>query len=595
MSGIDFRAYDLKQLCSILRKNRKRSPLVHLQGAAGRERAQNTARTIGFWQQLTKSLSGPKDIPVVPYSLYRQYQRSGSRTEHESAVNKRYIACRNQCLAVWLDHPQADRDYAQDLIWAVCDQHTWLMPAHEQCQIELGSVALMLLLAEMMHLMGEHLDAEVVERVHQCIQERGLRRYYASANTDSWHTSSNNWNLVCNGGMIRLALLELHEPQEQANLIHRALNNMTYALEGFSDDGGCDEGHGYWAYGFGEFALAALALLHKTNGSLNIMHFPKIKQICAFPLAIHVQDDVFAPYSDSHPHYMNCLLPLLINQFHHIPELYQLCRRNARGLLRVNNPQMNHLHHILGLYDGHPIKGKRQGADSLLPDLRLAKCCSRPGRDQTTVLAFAAHNGLSHNHNDTGNVCLFRHGRFYLDDPGAPVYTRATFSEQRYDSLFCNAYGHNIPIINGQEQIAGAQYRGTLSVDGFDTRTQKSMEMQLAAAYPKGTVEEFQRRIELDYQTHACLWRDRFVFARKPKALIENFVTFLPVHVADDQRSVMIGSGNKSITLRAETAGHFTCLVCNEESQAGRSGRILTRILFEPAQLAKRMEVCFQV
>ena len=44
------------------------------------------------------------------------------------------------------------------------------------------------------------------------------------------------------------------------------------------------------------------------------------------------------------------------------------------------------------------------------------------------------------------------------DDPGSEVYTRRTFSSERYDSKILSSYGHPVPVVGGSLQRTGGKF-----------------------------------------------------------------------------------------------------------------------------------------
>lgn len=83
--------------------------------------------------------------------------------------------------------------------------------------------------------------------IEDAIIEKGLR----AANPKMWwYRSTNNWNQVCNGGMIMGALAVYERiPEEAQALIERSLEGNPRAQECYGPDGVYPEGFGYWEYG----------------------------------------------------------------------------------------------------------------------------------------------------------------------------------------------------------------------------------------------------------------------------------------------------------------------------------------------------------
>lgn len=95
---------------------------------------------------------------------------------------------------------------------------------------------------------------------------------YASAKpTDKrvgFVTRTNNWNQVCNGGLLAAALaLADEEPALARLVVGGALRSLPLAMEAaYSPDGAYPEGPGYWSYGTG-YNVVAIAALESALGS----------------------------------------------------------------------------------------------------------------------------------------------------------------------------------------------------------------------------------------------------------------------------------------------------------------------------------------
>lgn len=84
----------------------------------------------------------------------------------------------------------------------------------------------------------------------------------------NWFLSaSNNWNQVCNAGLVygALAVLEDH-PEEAREIIERALSTVGLTLKGYAPDGAYPEGYNYWGYGT-TFQVLMNAALESALGS----------------------------------------------------------------------------------------------------------------------------------------------------------------------------------------------------------------------------------------------------------------------------------------------------------------------------------------
>ena len=580
----------MSDLAEIYERNAGRSPAPYLKDAAAIARARELAKKNGVWDDLNAHLDPSRDIPVLKRSAYRNYQRVGDRILPQTAAGNRRRELERAAMALWLSHPNADVDYLQDLLWAYCDDHTWVMAAHEGRAIDLGSAALGAAFAEILHILGDQLEAEVVQRVSQKIEERIFEPFWNYKHLDFWKTARMNWNHVCNGEIIRTALYQIQDPTALAHMTHAAIINLTYALDGFTDDGGCEEGPGYWEYGFGHFLSVAHALYLKTDGELNLMadETGKIHRICRYPLAAHIHRALRSTFADSSHGYTGARSVMIINAFFDLPELYALCDTHSDNALKVRDM------HSLAMYSGFEVTAEADDRDYVLPDLGQAKLRGTPGDDQLTLMCLAGNNGVPHNHNDIGSFIVHRGDALWLTDPGGPVYSQKTFGPNRYDILFCNALGHSVPIINGQLQQPGGEYCGALTVENLNGEGEKRAVVDMTMAYPKGTVKSLTRTFALN--ANVLTLTDHYVFDHPPQTLEEGFITFESATISQDGRAVQIGPKDRGIALSAvDTPGMFSVKRFEEESKEGRTDEVVTRIIFTPEHLSQDLCLRFEM
>jgi hypothetical protein len=579
----------IADLATLFRESPTASPVPYLFDAEAKVRARRWAEINGIWDRLAAALETPLP-PAVRWSVGESFSRTGERGPSERQVGLWRAALRDAVLALWLDHPAADLDRLQDILWTFTEMATWVLPAHRGRVIDLGAADTAADLAEAVHLFGPRLAPDVVAQVRKAVAARVFEPLGDFARADFWWTARHNWNHVCNGSIVRAALYLLDDAAQLAALVHAPLQRMTYGLDGFTDDGGCVEGPGYWEYGFGHFVRAADALAFRTGGAINLLDDEKVARICRYPVAAHIAGPFRATFGDANHGYLAAETPLRINRFHSVPELYALCETHPDGTLRLRAL------HELALYRGERAPAP-DGRDAWLPDMGLVKLRSRPGTDQVTVVAIAGNNGVNHSHNDVGSFIVHRRGHILLTDPGAPVYRRETFSGDRYAITLCSALGHSVPVINGVLQPAGAASAGTLTVDGLNAEAgPKVARLDLTRAYPPGTVASFVRTLTVDPGRHTLTLVDTFVFDAPPATLVEAFVTFEPVTVTDEAGAVVIGTGDAAARLEAAgVPGRFAVTPLPETARETRDGQTLKRITFEPKTLASTMALSFRL
>ena len=578
----------ITELAGIYRKHENRSPAPYLIDPKVATRARRLARKNGIWEDLSKNLDPDRVIPILKGSDFRRLRSTKDR--RLTHMTGRGTELSRAALALWLNHPNADVDYLQDLLWAYCEDTTWVHGVHDQNVIDLNASGMAATIAEIAYALGDRLEDAVKDRVAEEIERRIFVPFSDYRNMDAWRTVRNNWNHVCNGQVVRTALYQIEDPGLLASLTHVAIQHLTYGIDGFGDDGGCGEGPGYYNYGFGHYLYVAESLHQRTAGEVNLMTDEKVERICRYPLAANIEGPLYSCFADASHGYLPARIALLINRFHRMPELFGLCDRHPDGSMKLSGM------HDLALYGGEKADDCPDNRDYVLPDLGQVKLRGRAGRKQMTVMAIAGNNGVPHNHNDVGSFIVHQAGQLHLVDPGGPIYTKRTFSAQRYDSVYCNSLGHSVPVINGRQQEEGGQHYGTIEAEGLNEQGDKSAAIDMTHAYPDGTVKRLVRTLDLNPDANSLALEDVYSFDRKPRSVEEAFITFSKARIDRRGQTVRIGTVANGLTLTSKgVPGRFTATRMTEEAWEGRTGDVITRIVFTPSTLAREMTLSFRI
>ncbi len=93
----------------------------------------------------------------------------------------------------------------------------------------------------------DDLSKKTKEKIREAIIQKGL---IPSKKHDDWAHRHNNWNQVCNGGIVLGALAIFEQEQDHARqMIDRARESIKIPLKVYEPDGAYPEGPGYWSYG----------------------------------------------------------------------------------------------------------------------------------------------------------------------------------------------------------------------------------------------------------------------------------------------------------------------------------------------------------
>lgn len=443
----------------------------------------------------------------------------------------------------------------EEILVSICqDEQFWALPAHVDFSridlpetahtVDLFAAETAQALSEIVLRLYDRLSCETVVCVAREVIRRVLQPFAASAFPYSWwETDRCNWSAVCAGsvGMAAVSIealnrkiMSTYKPlvspevlpySEQyaqlpegwkAGCLRRACDALQCYLDGMEADGACTEGLGYYNYGMSFYAAFAEMYGADTAAGQEperLMYRGKCAQIALFQQKCYFKSrfgGVSVSFSDGSKH--ESFLPGLTAYLKHCyPQVetpdYTLARpfdedacyryltneRNISWLIRYggSEPDTNaDTDHATDRTSDLRGGGGRNTA-YLLPAAQWLVCQDSDGNG---FAAKGGNNDENHNHNDIGHfLCVF-HGEMLLTDLGAGEYTKDYFGDKRYDILCNRSAGHSVPIINGEEQRAGAAHCADSFVWDEETGT---LAISFAGAYPAGCVRELVRRIRM--------------------------------------------------------------------------------------------------
>ena len=466
-----------------------------------------------------------KPVEALRYSEYKLYHKIGSRVEYEAS----YIAHRRRAnvftvMALAEDAPKWLEEL-EDILWAVCDEYTWALPAHVSAdyptedavtRLDLFACETGAMLADVMDLLGDRLSVEVYNRVVYELRRRIIVPFLTTESP----RYGNNWSAIC-GGCPAMVAMRLGTAEEAAEAIRKADELMANFLTSYHDDGCCLEGPLYWRYGFGFFCYYAAMARDYTGGANNWFAQKKVRSVAEFCNKFYLQDNHVIPFADaSHDMYFH------IGLSHFLAKEYgSIAQPDEKfELLFDDDPRHRSAELIRDFYWHDPdLKVCELSGDASF-DLPDAKWYIR--RNGKTVFATkGGHNLEPHNHNDVGSFFLFDDNRYILDDLGWPEYDKWYFTEKRPEYLCSGSHGHNLPIIGGNCQKPGREREASvLSV------TADQVAYDISAAYDLSGVTV---RRTLTFRDGKLLVADTFTGCRGME-IRERFVTRLePVLTAE--------------------------------------------------------------
>jgi hypothetical protein len=207
---------------------------------------------------LTRKMEGRRLLAVSREMLYRMNILSMVyRLEKDPAVLKRI----------------------DDELKAVCSFSDW-NPSH---YLDVAEMSLAVAIA--VDWVGDALPKATVDLAKTSLIEKGIKPSYPDNGVPGWVNGTNNWNQVCNGGMIAASIVIAEkDPELAAKTISRSLNGMPNALKQYVPDGLYPEGATYWGYGT-SFSVITSSILESAFGKdFGLAEYPAFVESADFRL-----------------------------------------------------------------------------------------------------------------------------------------------------------------------------------------------------------------------------------------------------------------------------------------------------------------------
>lgn len=484
-------------------------------------------------------------IPSLKLSKFRLFDEIGERAIYQQDYFARRRRLSMFFLRTWLYKEKDDIKELEDMLWSVCDEYTWALPAHlsgiladenmTPHKVDLFAAETAHTISEAISLCGTLLHPAVVRR---CIDEvfRRVIAPFESADRDKyglwWETAPENWSAVCGGAVGMAALYCIEDEARLMKILSRAKAACNCFIASCADDGVCKEGISYWMYAM-QYYVAFDALMQERMGKSIIDNAEKIENLAAFPAVACMANHHVIKFSDCSETllFFGILCKLhetygvAIPEQSYYPFVIDRCARTCGAVRTIAwfNPELTH--------------SDTNAEDVFLPQGQWAVL---HGADMTAVVK-GGNNDEPHNHNDIGSFMCIKGKDILADELGAAKYTKTYFmKEVRYSFFNAGSQGHSLPIVNGRTQEGGAKY----AADAFE-KTDDGIRISFAGAYGKEAgLEKLVRDVSLDEKGMQI--KDSFVFCKNGNTAVERIITKQEAEVLD-AKSISLSENGKTI------------------------------------------------
>lgn len=515
--------------------------------------------------------------PSLPATAFMEYQRSGNRQIFETPHFARRHALQWLVLGECLEGKGRFTDDIINGIWCICEESFWGVSAHngsvegrklmlpdvEAPYIDLFAAETAALLAWTKYLLGDLLDSvtwQVTRRIDIELESRIKLPFLT--HTDFWWMGYgkkrvNNWNPWILANMITVFLLQEKDINRRAVAFERILDSLDEFLAIYHDDGGCDEGTSYWNVAGGALFDCLDQLYLASDGKLDFFENELVKQIGRFLYRSYISGDYFINFADGAARVqISSLMVYRYGKYIGDEKLMGLAAGIPSSSYRMEDGSLRRTLPILFC--------RQDMLDCTLPvpcekDVWLSGIQVMAAREAESQAGFylaakGGHNAESHNHNDVGSCVVYLDGKPVLIDAGVGIYTRQTFSAERYSIWTMQSQYHNLPTINGQLQLPGEE-RAACDVNYRTDGDRAEFSLDIAGAYPaEAEIDSYRRTYRLERGQNARISiRDNWKFSGSKSAITLNLLCAQKPELLLDG-IIRLSNGENAVMLRYDAA-----------------------------------------
>ena len=463
-----------------------------------------------------------KDIPMLLASVYREYVTNGNRSNYQDP----YFLRRDMAVAFAVAEAYENKgrftEKLMDVVWAIMEESTWIIPAHRYCApyvpsaslggvfggnalhgIDLFSAATAGTLASVYLLCKDKLDAIdpiICKKMEYMLDERAIKNFLQ---IEVWWGGAggervNNWNPWIVSNILFTAAVMVEDNEMRERVVTKSMRYLDNFLNCYAPDGGCDEGPAYWGAA-GAALLDCLELIEDmSGGKISVYDSELVRNIGDYIYKVNITGNRYVNFADCAPKTdPNTGMLIRFGEKTGSPFLVAFGKKQAKyGDYFFSQ---SHMYRSLKWLNTPYVKEESCDMPTYTELPNLEVMTARESSDSEVGMFVAAkggNNGEMHNHNDCGNFMVYYNGNPVIIDTGVGTYTKQTFSKDRYKLWFMQSGYHNLPSFGGVDQRDGGKFRATETE--FDP-VARSIKTELKYAYPsEAGIESYVRRVSFD-------------------------------------------------------------------------------------------------
>ncbi len=513
----------------------------------------------------------PEEPPELKDEWYLLFNKTGDRHTYERPYFQRKSRLFTFAVAEALENKGRFMPALEREINAILNEKSWVLPAHDvsltnfnqtHFSVDLFSSERASDLSTVDWWFQDKLKPEMRAAIRREIFRRTIDPYLYSIRTGDmtghwWMYSNMNWNAVCTCNMVNCILTIVEDRMTRAEVLATTELSDKMFLSGFTPDGYCNEGLGYWGYGFGHYLAMGEHILQATQGKMNIFEgHDNIENVAAFAKNIQIQDGIAPAFADCGVGERPSPAHLVIIQRHWPQSLIKQVKPD--NVLDCGFPYMplvafnDESEYLKKLPKDAPYPIRSEFPDS---GIYIFRHTDAEGKIFGAAIK-GGHNAESHNHNDVGSFMVVWNNERLLVDPGSEIYTRQSLGRERYTFSLLNSFGHCVPVVAGKLQRTGKGAKGVILKTDF-TDEQDTVVMDMTTAYDVPELKSLIRTFVFNRPNKTITVTDAVEFT-EPKEFSTALISRSNVKEYKPERHFIYGSLDACLDVNITATTAFT-------------------------------------
>jgi len=427
----------------------------------------------------------------------------------------------------------------------------------------------------------DHWTMEQRRILEKAILEKGLTpglKVYASKK--GWHTNENNWNQVCNGGLISgaLAIADV-EPKVAGRIVWEAIQSVPLAMRHYEPDGAGSEGVTYWSYA-ARYNVALLSSLQTALGTdFGLSKVGAFGPSGFYQIYMSGAERISFDFADCGRSSVSTPQHFWLARQYDVPAFSWF-----RLSMLESGQKEGGLWDLLWL----DMRGKDMDVKTLPLDkhFRGSECAVLRTSWETNALIVGIQAGDSlnlggHRHLDLGSFIVDALGERWITDSGTDheTYMAHQHKNPRHAYYRVRAEGHNVPVLNPSKE-PDQNPKAIAKITRFVSEQKQALAtVDLSEAY-QPHASRVLRTFTLPERKRLLVTDE--ISATKPSELWWFLHTEAKIKLTDDKRMATLSQNGKSFIVRLEEPkeGTFSMMECkplpsspNPEKQASNGKR----------------------